>query len=160
MTALAWQIPLGVLAVLTGLRLLIAPYWLHKELKRELTQTAEERDEAKRQAHALPDQLTSSHLQGLNIRINDLAREEPFVRNRTFVDCHIYGPAVLVLDGCTLRGITFDTPIDSLFILVTQERAWGVIKIENCIFKDCRFMKIGIAGSAEFKQLVEGSIVQ
>jgi hypothetical protein len=86
-----------------------------------------------------------SYLRGLSIRISDLAREDIVIRDRTFEDCYIYGPAILVPHGMGMfHECGFEGDTSSLFITIAEERSViGVIALENCIFRRCHFRKIG-----------------
>lgn len=97
---------------------------------------------------AIPD-LIPSVLQNKNVRLVDLAMQDPIVRNRTFEDCQIYGPAVLVPERCVFYQCHMDTAGDAGFIKTTNERLWGVLRFEGCVFRRCSFYKIGFIGPPE-----------
>lgn len=97
--------------------------------------------------------LAEVYLSHRSFRIYDIPRDDDgIIRNRTFEDCDIYGPAVLVplsgrLDGCSFEGDA-DTVLWELS--PRQERIVGAIGLEDCIFRRCRFRRIGLAGTGEF----------
>jgi hypothetical protein len=100
---------------------------------------------------ATPEALISPILKDMNIRISDLAREDMRIRNKTFINCHIYGPAIVF----PIKGNTFDhvgfveVDPDGAFIETTNVKVSGAIGFENCVIKDCMFHKIGFIGSPE-----------
>jgi len=77
------------------------------------------------------------------------------VEGRTFVDCLIEGPAVLLpLEGCNFTDCNMgDAMGDSRNLLlkpVGPERVIGVIPIMNCQFIRCRFLGVGFTGTQGF----------
>ena len=103
---------------------------------------------------ATPDELTQSVLENRDIRIADLVRETARIRNKTFIDCHIYGPAVvhpLAEPGATIIGNTIVVGPDpeSGFIVTTNTNAIGVIGLENCKLIRCTFHYISFIGRPE-----------
>jgi hypothetical protein len=101
---------------------------------------------------ATPDELIASHLIKKDIRINDLTREESVIRNKTFDDCHIYGPALIMLKSCLYEKIAFtefgDDP-NAIFVETTTNPVSGAIVFDTCVMKNCTFHKIGFLGSSE-----------
>jgi hypothetical protein len=55
----------------------------------------------KQGSFATPDELTQSVLQKRDIRLADLAREDFAIHYKTFIDCHLYGPAIVLPKGTT-----------------------------------------------------------
>jgi len=108
---------------------------------------------------ATPDELISSNLQNKSFRIVDLAREDFIVRNKTFDNCHIYGPASIRLKGKSVMinsSIEGESPIvESHFIVTTNKYAYGPVVLQDCVIKNCTFHKISFMGSetqiAKFK---------
>jgi hypothetical protein len=67
-----------------------------------------------------------------------------------FYDCHILGPAVLfLLDFITIVGCSFPSP-DVFWPVETDRQYFGVIAIKHCVFKTCRFERVGIAAPRDF----------
>ena len=107
---------------------------------------------------ATPDELISSNLQNLSFRIVDLARDDFIVRNKTFDNCHIYGPASIRLKDSVLIDSTVEGEshiIESHFIVTTNRYAYGPVLLQDCVIKNCTFHKISFLGSeaqiAKFK---------
>lgn len=75
------------------------------------------------------------------------------VEGKTFTDCLIEGPAVLMVlddvsfDGCSM-GVTGDP--DNLLIKPVGEKLTGVIPVRNCKFVRCEFLRVAYTGSPEF----------
>jgi hypothetical protein len=103
----------------------------------------------KRLNFATPEALIPTTLQNMNIRISDLAREESIIRNKTFDNCQIYGPAMIVPRNCIKMGQLTLAEIDpnGVFIETKNRTASGVIWLDNCVIKDCTFHKISFIGS-------------
>lgn len=95
--------------------------------------------------------LSSAHLKGLSFRIVDLAREHFVIEHRVFEDCVIYGPAMLAIYRnvqmlyCTFDGIGYSF----LFDLPGRRYITGPIVLDDCIFRRCRFVRIGLIGHTE-----------
>lgn len=99
---------------------------------------------------ATPDELTQSVLQNRDIRLADLVREDFMIRYKTFINCHIYGPAVILPKGKT----TFVHPImlvspESGLIETSNATVSGAVVLYNCTVQDCTFHDISIIGSPQ-----------
>jgi hypothetical protein len=109
--------------------------------------------ELKQPNFAVPDTLTSPVLRDLNIRISDLTREDFRIRNKTFKNCHIYGPAVIYISPNTnnvVAGNTFvEISPEGGFITTSNKEVSGAIGLEDCVIQDCIFHRISIIGSPE-----------
>ena len=75
------------------------------------------------------------------------------IEGRTFTECQIDGPAVMMpvggvqFNGCAM-GLTSD-PI-TLVLKPMGSHAAGVIAVKDCKFERCRFNGIGFAGDDAF----------
>ena len=73
------------------------------------------------------------------------------IRDRTFRNCRLEGPAVLLI----LSGTTFDRcdigygagSTRNLLFQPLGEKATGAIAFENCRFEGCQFFAVGYTGS-------------
>jgi hypothetical protein len=101
--------------------------------------------------------LAEPYLKNLAFRIADLVHEDIVIRNRTFEDCTLYGPAILCSVGTVLMtrcGFRAENP-DDVFWELSEKQATGqanlvgVIGVEDCVFRDCNFVAIGLAGPPE-----------
>ncbi|MBU4197758.1 MAG: hypothetical protein KJ911_13540 [Alphaproteobacteria bacterium] len=78
---------------------------------------------------------------------------EPVVRNKTFTDCVIEGPAMITpLGGTTFESCHMGSASDPQSLLFTPRGPTlvGVIGLENCAFIRCRMVQIGYTGNPEF----------
>jgi hypothetical protein len=104
----------------------------------------------KKQDFATPDALNSKTFDDMNIRIADLARENFIIKSKTFENCHIYGPAVIYLNGAIITKCIFaEVTPEGAFIESPNERLSGVITLENCILTNCVLHKISIIGTSD-----------
>ena len=85
---------------------------------------------------------------------------EMFIRDKTFTDCLIEGPAVMaVMDNTVFDSCAMGTTTDSRTLLyrpVSQEKMSGVVGFSNCRFVRCRFIQVGFTGSDELLAELEG----
>lgn len=101
------------------------------------------------------------------IRLIDLVNPKSLeIRNKTFENCEIYGPAIVFI-GANNSFIScgFDIPIPSFYFWEINldglaKIIVGVIGINECKFKDCNFHMIGFAGDSNlhdtFRKLESG----
>lgn len=103
---------------------------------------------------ATPDELRESYLNGRVVRIADLVEEDggpPIVRNRTFEDCELRGPAIVVLLGTIIThsplciddatqpaGAFWDAP-------TLGSRLYGVVGFQDCVIRRCDLVRVGFA---------------
>jgi len=97
--------------------------------------------------------LSLSRLVGLHIRIVDVAIDG-CIEDRTFEDCSIYGPAILIHEGyADHRNCDYFAKVDDLHWLVKEEELQaagerlGAIHVKNCVFIRCRFHNVGFVGT-------------
>jgi hypothetical protein len=85
----------------------------------------------------------------------------PSIENKTFTDCLIEGPAVMLLkdevffDACNL-GVAADPK--TLLVQPVGDRATGVIPFSHCRFIRCRFVGVGYMGSPEFQADISANL--
>jgi hypothetical protein len=89
-----------------------------------------------------------TYLRDRRIQINDLVTPaDPVVRRRTFENCRIFGPGIVLFHGCQVINPRFDGTLDSTLIEVPDGTAVvGPILFDECVLRDCRFHGIGIIG--------------
>ena len=98
-------------------------------------------------------ELNNPHLRRKVFRITDLIQGEPVIRNRTFIECDIYGPAVLLPnpENVLMHRNTFVAGLgfESFFLRLdpAQRVADGVILLDNSHIDHSRFVGVGITGS-------------
>lgn len=87
---------------------------------------------------------------------------EMFVKDKTFTDCLIEGPAVMaVMDGTHFDSCAMGTTTDAKTLLyrpVSRDKMAGVIGMSNCRFVRCRFVQVGFTGSDELLAELETGI--
>ena len=81
------------------------------------------------------------------------------IEGRTFTDCFIEGPAVmLVLEGTHFEGVNFGPTggdlRNILFRPMSGQRAIGAVPVRNCTFRNCQFHTLGITGSDDLLQML------
>ena len=79
----------------------------------------------------------------------------PIVENRTFIDCLIEGPAVLLpLEGCHFDGCNMGDaqgdPRNLLLQPAGPQRVTGAVPLKHCTFINCRFLGVGFTGSKAY----------
>jgi hypothetical protein len=101
-----------------------------------------------------PDAASRDPLRDLSFRITDLEPGSRIIRDRTFVDCVIHGPAIFVLDQSPLYEARL-SPSDAeslLWDIGYRGHLAGVIAIKHCVFRRCTFVGVGFAGPPQFIQ--------
>jgi len=96
------------------------------------------------------------HISHRSFRIVDILGEDTFITGKTFEDCTIYGPAVLVpIDRTTMDQIALDGPLDAIFWEVPEDRMMiiGAVGLIDCTFRRCKFHGLGIGGKRPLLEL-------
>ena len=108
---------------------------------------------------------TATEISGGHFALFDLYRANiqagggAVIEGRTFSDCLIEGPAVmLVLDGNQFEGTNFGPTggdiRNMLFRPLTGKMAIGSVPVRNCTFRNCQFHTLGITGNDELLQML------
>ena len=93
-------------------------------------------------------------------------RRESVIENKTFHNCFIEGPAVLLaMGGCTFDDCNLgDAMGDARNLLLAPrgpQKVTGAVPFMGCAFTSCRFLRIGFTGAPEFldniQQVLEGA---
>lgn len=92
-------------------------------------------------------------------RANIQAGGQGVLEGRTFTDCRIEGPAVmLVLEGVHFDGTHFGSTggdlRNMLFRPMSGVMAIGAIPVRNCTFTNCQFITLGITGNDDLLQML------
>lgn len=112
--------------------------------------------------------------EGLNIWLPALAieaarRNQPVIEGKTYRNCVIEGPAVLLpLGACNFDGCNMGDSAGDIRNLLLQpmgpQRVTGTVAFKDCQFINCQFRRIGFTGPAEFlaqiQQVLGGDAVQ
>ena len=107
----------------------------------------------------------ATEISGGNFALFDLYRANiqngggAIIEGRTFTDCFIEGPAVmLVLEGTHFEGVNFGPTggdlRNILFRPMSGQRAIGAVPVRNCTFRNCHFHTLGITGSDDLLQML------
>ena len=92
-------------------------------------------------------------------RANIQAGGGSMIEGRTFTDCYIEGPAVmLALEGNQFEGVNFGPTggdlRNMLFRPMSGRMAIGAIPVRNCTFRNCQFHTLGITGNEELLNML------
>ena len=85
--------------------------------------------------------------------LEHLRQGRVFIENKTFTDCVIEGPAVVLMgDGVAMDGCHMGVASDPAMLLLRPvgKTVNGVIGFKNCRFIRCRFAQIGFVGDDRF----------
>ncbi|WP_426022193.1 hypothetical protein [Brevundimonas sp. PWP3-1b1] len=94
-----------------------------------------------------------------------MAAGQSLIENRTFTDCRIEGPAVLLaaggceFDACDM-GYSGGDIRNLLLAPVGPEKVIGAIGFRNCAFRRCKFFAVGFTGAPEFLKNFEAVLSQ
>ncbi|MCX6006202.1 MAG: hypothetical protein NTZ34_02955 [Chloroflexi bacterium] len=94
--------------------------------------------------------ISASTYTGQNIRISDLTKEGDSINTKVFVNCDIYGPALVHFNNCTLNMLNVDEDWSSILVVTPNSRATGTIYMNDCVLTNCRFHRIGLIGDQQF----------
>lgn len=106
------------------------------------------------------DYETRSHFkdESVYLPLFPLVLEDIYIRDRTFINCRIYGPAIITpiapndfnstFSGCSIQA---DDPDEWLWP-ASEERSsfMGIIGLEGCFFENCDFHRVGILVKERF----------
>jgi hypothetical protein len=113
---------------------------------------------------ATPEDLASREIAGKSLYLYDVVRDETVlsaIRGKVFRNCEIFGPAIMApVMRTTFTRSAFTMTVDNpdevqvrtggmFWAKDPKELQWGAIQIDHCIFEECKFMVIGIAGKPE-----------
>ena len=151
---LEWRIMLGVGILFLWLAIvaqIIIP--LRKKYRERGQKTSTPIDNDRQDRILKGEFIPESYLRGRSVYLLDLIPPgaKPIIRDRTFEDCEVRGPAMIaLLGGGSISNSTFDGDIDSVFVEVADKRIiLGAIGLQSCVFRRCRFTQIGIIGTRE-----------
>ena len=88
-------------------------------------------------------------------RANLIATQKPMIEGKTFNNCIIEGPAVLLamsgvsFDACNL-GVSGDDARSLILMPMVKNRVVGAIAMKNCTFRNCQFFAVGYTGGDAF----------
>ncbi len=101
---------------------------------------------------------------GARLNLADLYRASvqagggPVIEGRTFTDCIIEGPALmLVLESVHFESTNFGPSggdIRNILFRPLGERGIGAIPVRDCLFQNCHFDALGITGNDSLLQML------
>lgn len=113
-----------------------------------------------------PEAITAPYLNGHNFHIYSLIRHSNTIQDRTFENCHIYGPAIMAFINPNVTGVQIqmanDDP-DSILIDIGKnigKPVMGIIAFKDCYFKNCHFYNIGIIGTVDMLEQIRKAFPQ
>jgi hypothetical protein len=104
--------------------------------------------------------LSDQPIDNRAFRLVDIVGADGTIANKRFVDCTIYGPAVLILQNGELVDCSLGGPADALLWPIdgTRERVIGAVAAIECSFIGCTFQGVGFAGKADFIAMLQASV--
>jgi hypothetical protein len=99
-------------------------------------------------------ELSQKIIADRSVRFFDIPTDHPNlvdVTNVVFNRCTILGPAIILFDGCSFkdnRFLTMGAGTESIF-WPKDGGATGVFRAKWCVFADCCFVGIGVAGTPD-----------
>ena len=92
------------------------------------------------------------------VRVSEMTVNSAVIADYEFSNCRILGPAVLLMRDCQVVAARFDAPdLDSIFWEIPPSRQIiiGAIAVDRCMFSNCSFEGIGLAGNDELRRAIE-----
>lgn len=82
-------------------------------------------------------------------------RGESVIEGKTFSECRIHGPAVIIpISGCQFEGCALGASDGDMRNLMFQPlgptKITGAIAFRNCRFERCDFLGVGYSGAPDF----------
>jgi hypothetical protein len=104
------------------------------------------------------NEFAQPYLRGYSFRLVDLASSDHNIRNKTFEDCWIYGPAIMFAHDTDFREDLFivttpyrEATADDFFIVIPEDTfVSGAIFLDHCSFLRCRFVGVQMIGPSDF----------
>jgi hypothetical protein len=168
-----YKISIVILALSLFLGIAIGTYNIYTEKDNELEKAKKNLSDFEKKladnkptGFTTPDKLIGPYLENIDFRIVDLAREDLMIRNRTIVNCRIYGPAVLIGRNLTIGHCAFsgdpskssEENISNIYIPVTERLPQGTILLDNVEFRGCTFNNIAFMGPATLREMLLSSV--
>lgn len=99
-------------------------------------------------------EFSQPYLEGRFLKIADLADDQNVIEGRTFINCHIFGPAVLYPSPEGFGTIAYNkfitsSPQMTFQVMEFKGPGTGVIEIQNSTFTKCVFHNVTIVGTKE-----------
>lgn len=148
MDKLAWQIPLGLLAVVFIISLFISSYHMNQQKIKEITEINQQLEIARKQAYPpVTALMMESYFKDKDIPLGDFGLVNSNLQDKTFEKCRIHGTVVIHLEnGNTISLCKFSGNLDSNFIVTTNKSVSGVLNLNGCTFIQCDFQNVSFIG--------------
>lgn len=100
----------------------------------------------------LPEYTTRKHFSGERVVLADLVPPGglPIIEGKIFDGCQLVGPILVAPQGDgVLVGCTFDGRPQDVFYSIDGDRGLvGVVALQDCTIRKCRFQRVGLVGTA------------
>jgi hypothetical protein len=110
-----------------------------------------------------PPQTFGAHIKDREVRISELTLDSSVVGDRTFENCHIYGPAVVLFRGArtVIERNHWDgaggRPQDLMLEVPDNHRPIGSVLFLDCVFRECWFHRATFAGTHKEIELLKNN---
>jgi hypothetical protein len=100
---------------------------------------------------ATPDELKQAVIRQRTLHLYDVPRDRQnrsMLIGKTFEECNILGPCVLIWSGTVFHTCTWQVEEDKVETIIwkmPKHTIIGAIGLRDCIFRKCTFIAIGIA---------------
>ena len=102
-------------------------------------------------------ELQQPVIRNRSLHIYDLPRTGVTISGRTFIECDIFGPAMIALgDGVMVSGLVILIPgqqnreaVEAHFTEVEEGYVVGVLGLQDCVIRQCRMSEVGFIGNRE-----------
>jgi hypothetical protein len=103
---------------------------------------------------ASDQELAADIIKDRQLFLYEVVRDESdksLIKKKTFVNCTIIGPAIFAGRSSVFSHNSFCTDDDpnAIFLTMPAKKQFGLIGVVDCVFRDCEFMNIAIAGTEE-----------
>ena len=122
-------------------------------LDAEKEQLQKDLKKARKEKFASVQEMRQTYHEGQHISVCDMVsvRNSLVIKGDTFKHCDIYGPALVsVIGKGTILRCSFSGPLDSSFVVTTNKKITGAIRLADCHLIDCKFHHIGFIGNEEY----------
>lgn len=92
------------------------------------------------------------------VRLADLTVNTFVLKGYEFSNCRVIGPAILVLRDTAITSCAWEAPgLDAVFweIAPGREVVIGAVLAADCVFSNCVFQGVGIAGPPQLRADLE-----
>ena len=135
---------------------------LPQQIRIQRTEYSSSTGEIDEKPQATPSQLAQNVMEGLMVYLGDLAKGDGTIREKIFVNCFIYGPAV-VYGRAEFRECFWNAEghaFDDLLIEIEPEcHPSGAIFLDACIFRRCTIYRVSFVGPPDQLERIKAGFV-